>query len=258
MSLGFSQPAEQPTMRRLLTKVAAAVSFAAIVISGMLITSSRGSGADDNNTEHDEKSKIQIGLEIAPVGPLNLKGKDRSLVGLGSYIVNASADCNGCHTLNPGVEYTPPGNPYLLTPPNGPFTGKTIVDPTTYLAGGNDFGPFPGGPGSITHLYTRNLTPDYTGLPEGGHTFSDFVQIMRHGTDFDHIHPPCTGANTPFNCLGAPFNANLLQVMPWPTFMNMTDRDLLAIYTYLSAIPCNPGPSGLDSRLYQQNVCSKP
>jgi hypothetical protein len=34
--------------------------------------------------------------------------------------------------------------------------------------------------------------------------------------------------------------------MPWPTFANMTDRDLLAIYTYLSAIPCNPGPSGLD------------
>jgi hypothetical protein len=23
----------------------------------------------------------------------------------------------------------------------------------------------------------------------------------------------------------------------------------------LSAIPCNPGPSGLDPKLYQQNVC---
>ena len=30
---------------------------------------------------------------------------------------------------------------------------------------------------------------------------------------------------------------------------------LLAIYTYLSAIPCNPGPSGLDPALYEQNVC---
>jgi len=25
--------------------------------------------------------------------------------------------------------------------------------------------------------------------------------------------------------------------MPWPTYQNMSDRDLLAIYTYLSAIP---------------------
>jgi hypothetical protein len=29
----------------------------------------------------------------------------------------------------------------------------------------------------------------------------------------------------------------LLQVMPWPTYQNLSDRDLLAIYTYLSAIP---------------------
>jgi hypothetical protein len=29
----------------------------------------------------------------------------------------------------------------------------------------------------------------------------------------------------------------LLQVMQWPIFQNMTDRDLLAIYSYLSALP---------------------
>jgi len=223
----------------------------AIVLAGISIRSPRVHADEGNH----EEWKIQQGLAIAPV-PLDLKGKDRSLVGLGSYIVNAHADCNGCHTLNPGVEFTPPGNPYLLSPPNGPFTGKVVVDPTTYLAGGRDFGPFPDASG-IAHLYSRNLTPDYTGLPAGGHTYSDFVQIMRHGRDFDLTHPRCTAANSPFNCLGPPFDGNLLQVMPWPTFMYMTDRDLLAIYTYLSAIPCNPGPSGLDSRLYQQNVCNK-
>ena len=37
-----------------------------------------------------------------------------------------------------------------------------------------------------------NLTPDKSGLPEGGHTFEQFRQIMRHGTDFDHLHPSCT------------------------------------------------------------------
>ena len=137
--------------------------------------------------------------------PLNLVGKNPALVGLGSYIVNAQADCNGCHTLNPAVEYTPTGNPYLLSPP---FSGKTTVDASHYLAGGNDFGPFPGGPGSITHLYTRNLTPDKTGLPEGGHTFAEFKQIMRHGTDFDHTHPSCTGPGTPANCLPFPFNGD--------------------------------------------------
>jgi hypothetical protein len=29
--------------------------------------------------------------------------------------------------------------------------------------------------------------------------------------------------------------------MPWPTFQNMTDHDLDAIYEYLSAIPCMAG-----------------
>ena len=80
------------------------------------------------------------------------------------------------------------------------------------------------------------------------------MQIIRHGRDFDHLHPSC-GAGTSANCLPFPFNGDLLQVMPWPTYANMTDRDLLAIYTYLSSIPCNPEPSGLDPALYEQNVC---
>jgi len=224
-----------------------------LCLGTMLVRSPQVRAQNDNNQgnqDNDDESKIKQGFAIAPV-KLNLKGRNRALVGLGSYIVNAQADCNGCYTLSPAVEYTPPGNPYLLSPP---FSGKVTVDPTHYLAGGQDFGPFPGGPGSIPHLYSRNLTPDKTGLPEGGHTFEEFVQIIRHGTDFDHLHPSC-GAGTPPNCLPFPFNGDLLQVMPWPTYANMTDRDLLAIYTYLSAIPCNPGPSGLDPALYEQNVC---
>jgi hypothetical protein len=39
-----------------------------------------------------------------------------------------------------------------------------------------------------------------------------------------------------------PFDGNSLQVMPWPTFQNMTDHDLRAIYEYLSSIPCITGP----------------
>src|SRR5215471_1042806 len=235
-------------LKRMQLVGAAAAVFTLVTLTTAILARSGKVYADEGN---NEESKIQQGFAIAPV-PLNLAGKNRALVGLGSYIVNAQADCNGCHTLNPAVQYTATGNPYLLAPP---FSGTTKVDPAFYLGGGNDFGPFPGGPGSIEHLYTRNLTPDITGLPEGGHTFADFVQIMRHGNDFDHIHPSCREPGMPANCLPSPFNGALLQVMPWPTFANMTEHDLLAIYTYLSAIPCNPGPSGLDPKLYEQNVC---
>src|SRR5258708_40146014 len=32
--------------------------------------------------------------------------------------------------------------------------------------------------------------------------------------------------------------------MPWPNFRNMTDDDLMAVYTYLSAVPCLEGGPG--------------
>jgi hypothetical protein len=139
----------------------------ALCLGTMLVRSPQVRAQNDNNQGNqgnDDESKIKQGFAIAPV-KLNLEGKNRALVGLGSYIVNAQGDCNGCHTLSPAAEYTASGNPYLLSPP---FSGKVTVDPTHYLAGGQDFGPFPGGPGSIPHLYSRNLTPDKTGLPEGG------------------------------------------------------------------------------------------
>lgn len=118
------------------------------------------------------------------------------------------------------------------------------LNPATYLGGGRDFGPFPG-PGPFPHIISRNLTPDKTGLPEGGHTFDEFVQIIRTGVDMDNLHPTCTGAPDG-NCLPPPFDGTRLQIMPWPIYHNMTNHDLRAIYEYLSAIPCvagEPAPS---------------
>jgi hypothetical protein len=205
-------------------------------------------GEDDDDSN---EARIHRGLAIAPV-PLNFEGKDRKLVGLGSYLVNAVVDCNGCHSAGPPTEFiVPSGNPYFLSPP---FSGKQKINPATYLGGGRDFGPFPGGPGSIPHLYSRNLTPDKTGLPEGGHTFEEFVQIIRQGTDFDHVHPNCTMSGSPANCLQPPFNGDLLQVMPWPTYQKMTEHDLKAIYEYLKAIPCNPGQQ-IEGAPYLLNDC---
>jgi PKD domain len=95
--------------------------------------------------------------------------------------------------------------------------------------------PFP-------HIISRNLTPDKTGLPGGGHSLQEFMQIIRTGIDMDHIHPTCAG-KPDGKCIPPPFNGDLLQIMPWP-YSQMTDHDLQAIYEYLSAIPCVEGGPG--------------
>jgi hypothetical protein len=182
--------------------------------------SSRVLAGDDEQT--GSESKIQRGFDIAPV-PLNLAGKNRSLVGLGSYLVNGDGDCDGCHSAGPQTQFLPGGNPYFGQPEQ--------INPATYLGGGRDFGPYPG-PGSSIHIVSRNLTPDHTGLPIGGDTFDEFRHTIRTGLDPDLLHP-----NLP-----PPFDGKLLQIMPWPAFRNMTDHDLRAIYEYLSAIPCIESP----------------
>jgi len=71
--------------------VGATMAFAGVAMVGMLTSSPHGR-ADDRGDNSD--SRIEQGFDIAPV-PLNLEGKNRALVGLGSYIVNAQGDCNG-------------------------------------------------------------------------------------------------------------------------------------------------------------------
>jgi hypothetical protein len=232
----------KPVFKLLAISVAAAaIALLFVSMKTPRLSSVQGSEQDQN------ESKIQIGLDIAPV-PLHFEGRNRRLVGLGSYIVNAQADCNGCHSRGPQTEYLPQGNPYLLQPPNGPYMGTVQVNTATYLGGGRDFGPIAG----LTHLYSRNLTPDKTGMAAGGHTYQEFLNILRTGTDYDHVHPNCTGAPDG-TCIVAPFNGDLLQVMPWPVHQNMTDHDIRAIYEYLSAIPC------IDTQIagapYLQNEC---
>ena len=183
------------------------------------ILSGRALHADDDD---GDEAKIGRGFAIAPV-PLNLKHKNRALVGLGSYIVNAQAECNGCHSKGPQTQYLPGGNPYFGQP--------EATNPATYLGGGRDFGPYPS-PASPIHIISRNLTPDVTGRPIGGDTFEQFRHTIRTGIDPDALHPS----------LPPPFLGSLLQIMPWPAYRHMTDRDLRAIYEYLSAIPCIAGP----------------
>lgn len=249
-------------------KAAGAVVFclAAILLAAMINKPRLNAQVNaEDKGGNDEASLIRIGFAIAPV-PLNLEGKNRDLVGLGSFIVNGQADCNGCHTAGgpPNFNYANNGNPYFLNQP-------TKTDPATYLAGGTDFGKavppsaavggFP--PGSVPASYppdgypidpatgfpyvgpdliSRNLTPDKNGRPEGGHTLAEFTRILRTGHDFDGIHPTCSSPADPNVGLGVcvppPVDGSKLQVMPWPVFQNMTDHQTEAIYEYLSAIPC--------------------
>lgn len=178
--------------------------------------------------------KVKQGMAIAPV-MLNLAGKDPNVVGYGSYLVNAGGDCNGCHSAGPPTQYAKGGNPYMGQ--------SAVVNTATYLGGGRDFGPFPSATGKFPHIISRNLTPDYTGLAAGGMSWDQFLLVIRTGVDLDHRHPSCTGAPDG-TCIPAPFHGDLLQIMSWPVYRNLTDDDLKAIYTYLSSIPCLEGGPG--------------
>lgn len=230
--------------------LASITASAVALLAGTMLFQSSGVRADSSESD----SRIQIGYNIAPV-KLNLTGLNPALVGIGSYIVNAQADCNGCHNSpDLGGEWAPGGNPYFGQP-------KT-VNARGYLGGGTGFGPFPGkgigGVGPLT-VFSRNLTPGCdtapctNPLPEGGHTLQDFITILRTGHDFDLAHPPCPTLGAEGCIASPPFAAGILQVMPWPVQGNMSDKDIEAIYEYLKAIPCisHADTKGLPSNLYQ-------
>lgn len=206
-------------------KVGAAITvFAGAIIGGMFFHPPRSKAQE---TDVDSESRIQRGFAVAPVH-LNLAGRNLALVGLGSYLVNTEG-CNDCHDSGPQAEFLRGFDPYFGQPKK--------VNSATYLGGGRNFGTLI--PGSA-NIISRNLTPDKSGLPVGGNTFEQFLQIMRTGIDMDHLHPTCFGTPNP-GCIPAPFDGNLLQIMPWPNFQELTDNDLRAIYEYLGAVPCVHG-----------------
>jgi mono/diheme cytochrome c family protein len=124
-------------------------------------------------------------------------------VGRGSYLVNAIADCNGCHTA-----------------PQGGLIPMTVdVNTAAYLAGGVNIGAFFG----LGPVFSRNLTPD----PDTGLflTEEQFIQAMRFGADFRRSQ------------------GKSLRVEPhFPTALRLTLDDLKAIYTYLRTIPAVVNP----------------
>jgi hypothetical protein len=172
-----------------------------VLLVGFITVGVSTPASDAAQSSASEKSKIRRGFQIAPVS-LNLHGKNRALVGLGSYIVNAQGGCNDCHTNPP---YAPGGNPFQGEPEQ--------INTANYLAGGRSFGP----------VVSANITPDANGLPAGV-TRAEFIAYLRSGRDPKK-------------------KDEILQVMPWPVYGKMTDRDLTAVYEYLRSIPhAEPAP----------------
>ncbi len=145
-------------------------------------------------------SDIAIGKQIAPVPITIPPNVPPASVYLGSYIVNAVAACNRCHSNN---EWATNGNPFLGF--------KKLTNTSCYLNGGKKVGV----------SVSSNITPDASGKP-AGLTLAQFVQVMRTGVSPNK--PP----------------GHILQSMPWPYFQDMADNDLNAIYDYLSSIPSLP------------------
>jgi hypothetical protein len=197
-------------------------------------------------------SVVQQGFAASPIPieRLNLNGKSPAQVGLGSYLVNAAADCSGCHSF---PRFLPQGDTAGSNPAAGdPYEGvpssqslsqqlRANFNVSHYLAGGRCFGPY----------MARNLTPDASGRPLGL-TQSEFFRVMRTGEDIACEKNP----SDPVCALGP--DTAVLQTMSWPTYHSMTDTDIAAVYAYLSALPaaqpCNtvadgcPGASGAAAR----------
>jgi hypothetical protein len=181
---------------RCLKGLAMVGGVAALVLLSGSTESSAGS------FDSDTQARIEKGLAIAPV-PLDLRGKDRALVGLGSYIVNAQSACNDCHTA-PSYESG-----------HDPFQGADgKINAAGYLKGR---------PVAASGIAIPDLTPDARGLP-GGLTLEQFENAMSTGHD---PHRP----------------DSILQIMPWPVYREMIRCDVLAIYEFLKAIPSSHSAS---------------
>src|SRR5262245_41529127 len=109
------------TVRRIAERAPAVTTgFLAVLL---LITVGNSSSAADRDDKKDaiSNSVVQQGFAASPIPfeKLNLAGKDRAAVALGSYLVNGVGDCVGCHTF---PRFLRPGG--TLPGTNGNATGN--------------------------------------------------------------------------------------------------------------------------------------
>jgi hypothetical protein len=142
-----------------------------------------------------------------------------TLFARGSYIVNAQAGCNDCHT-----------NPDRNRQTNA-------INTAQYLSGGRVF-PVPP-PLQPLFKVTRTMSSDLSGASNGffnsGVTYAVFVQTLTEGIHADE----------------APPQRPLAWPMPWAHFKNMTSGDLQAVYTYVRAVAQDANITGANDKRTQ-------
>jgi len=147
---------------------------------------------------NQKASRIQIGFAYAHQQHIQLNLNHRNPALVGLGSYLVNA-VGGCNDCHTAPPYTQDPYAFLGAPKQ--------INNACYLAGGQEFGPF----------VSRDITPWENGKP-AGLTLDQFKHVLRTGEDPDHP-------------------GQVLQVMPWPVYQSMSDRDLAAVYEYLSAIP---------------------
>jgi mono/diheme cytochrome c family protein len=157
------------------------------------------------------------GWAQSPQEKVASKAEKSAQVARGEYLVKAvgCADCHTPHKLGPKgpeqdmsrmlsghpAEMVMPPAPAM---PPGPWIGAMGATMTAWS-----------GPWGTS--FTANLTPDKeTGL--GGWTTRNFIETIRNARHQGRGRP-------------------LLPPMPFPAYVNFTDEDLSAIFSYLQSIP---------------------
>jgi hypothetical protein len=155
-------------------------------------------GGNGSGGGQDDNSEESKVKQGFAIAPVELNLQGRNHALVGLGSYIVNAQ-GGCVDCHTSPTYVDGGDPYQGQP-------KTI-NKAGYLAGGKAFGA----------VKSANLTPDPASPLTEEQRYADFVRKMRTG-------------------IKAPGNA-YLQVMPWPVYQDMTDRDLQAIFEYLQAIP---------------------
>jgi hypothetical protein len=159
-----------------------------------------------------DPDNVLRGLAIQPLATPStfetLDARDQALFGRGSYIVNALADCSGCHT-NPSRNFA-----------DGPDFLR--INTARYLEGGAVWvvPPFR----QAQTGYVRSMSPNLIGAGEGffhetGISFPLFDSLLATGLHVDDPDP-----------------ARLAWPMQWAHFRLMTLDDLEAVYTYMRTL----------------------
>ena len=141
-------------------RIRAIVALGFVASLGIAVASAKN-GPPVRTPSEVDASRIQAGFNYAKSQgiTLDLSGKNRALVGLGSYLVNAVGGCNDCHTEPPYTE-----DPYAS------LGAPKQINLDCYLAGGMAFGPF----------VSRDITPWEDGKP-AGLTFEAVPARDAHG-----------------------------------------------------------------------------